>query len=95
MIIKKLFIFERIINILLIVVHLISPYQTEEGQSNQQRPVITQFHWKFWTTNFCFWLVNILLPKFDTSSKKGMKMIKTQILWWNTKARKVAFFILN
>ena len=31
-----------------------------------------------------FWLLNILLRKFDTSLKKQMKMIKTQILWWKT-----------
>ena len=59
-----------------------------------------QFNWQFPTTNSCFWLVNILLQKFDTSSKN----IKTQILWWKTKQKKppksiwnckVALFILN
>ena len=39
-----------------------------------------QFHWQLETTNSRFWLVNILLPKFDTSSKKVMKIIKTQVL---------------
>ena len=38
-----------------------------------------QFHWQLETTNSHFWLVNILLRKFDTSSKKEMKMIKTQV----------------
>ena len=35
-----------------------------------------QFHWQFLITNSCFWLVSILLRKFDTSSKMEMKMIK-------------------
>ena len=39
-----------------------------------------QFHWQFWTMNSCFWLVNILLRKFDTSSKKEMKIIKTNFM---------------
>ena len=30
--------------------------------------------------NSCFWLVNILFQKFDTSSKEEMEMIKAQIL---------------
>ena len=49
-----------------------------------------QFHWKFETTNSRFWLVMIQLRKFDTSSKKEIKMIKTQILWGKTttKAKK-------
>ena len=32
--------------------------------------------------------VNILVRKFDTLSKKEMKIIKTQILWWKTITRK-------
>ena len=32
-----------------------------------------QFHWQIWTTS-------ILLTKSDTSSKKEMRMMKTQIL---------------
>ena len=44
-----------------------------------------QFHWKFWATNSCFWLVNTLLRKFDTSSKKDMKMIKTNFMMKNNK----------
>ena len=40
-----------------------------------------QLHWHLDTTNSRFWLVNMLLRKFDTLSKKEMKMIKTQILW--------------
>ena len=43
-----------------------------------------KFPWQFWTTNPSFWLVIILLRKFDASSKKEMKMIKTQIFWWKT-----------
>ena len=35
-----------------------------------------QFYWQLEATNSCFWLVNILLRKFYTSSKKEMKMIK-------------------
>ena len=47
-----------------------------------------QFHWNFWTTNSFFWLVNIHLRKFNTLSKKEMKMIKTQLLWWKTNKKK-------
>ena len=39
-----------------------------------------QFHWQFLITNYVFWLINILLRKFDALSKKYMKMIKTQFL---------------
>lgn len=41
-----------------------------------------KFLWQFLITNAGFWLVNILLWKFRTSSKKKMKMIKTWIVWW-------------
>ena len=34
---------------------------------------------KFLISKFGFWLVNTLLRKFDASSKKEMKMIKTLI----------------
>ena len=44
-----------------------------------------QFHWQLETANSRFWLVNIMLRKFDTSSKKEMKMIKIQNLWRKTK----------
>ena len=37
------------------------------------------FHWQFLITYSGFWLVNILLRKFDALSKKEMKMIKTQV----------------
>ena len=37
------------------------------------------FHWQFRVTYSGFWLVNILLRKFDTLSKKESKMIKTQV----------------
>ena len=37
-----------------------------------------QFQWQFLITNPGLWLVNILLCKFNTSSKKEMKMIKAQ-----------------
>ena len=47
-----------------------------------------QFHWQLETTNSRFWLVNILLPKFDTLSKEEMKIIKAQILWWKKTKRK-------
>ena len=53
-------------------------------------------------TNFGFWLVNILLYNFDASSKKEMKMIKTQIFDEKQKKcqesickHKNAFFTLN
>ena len=53
-------------------------------------------------TNFGFWLVNILLHNFDTSSKKETKMIKTQIFDEKQKKcqesickHKNAFFTLN
>ena len=45
---------------------------------------ITQFCWQLESTSSCFWLVNILLRKFDTSSNKKVKMIKRQNLWWKT-----------
>ena len=45
---------------------------------------IIQFRWQFENTNSRFWLVNTLLRKFETLSKKEIKMIKTQILWWKT-----------
>ena len=37
-----------------------------------------QFQWQFLITNSGFWLVNILLCKFDTSSIKVIRMTKTQ-----------------
>ena len=43
-----------------------------------------QVHWQLRINNSCVWLVNILLRKFDTSSKKELKMINKQILWWKT-----------
>ena len=48
-----------------------------------------QFHWHLETTNSRFWLVNMLFLKFDTLSKKEIKMIKTQILWWKTAKKNV------
>ena len=62
-----------------------------------------QFHWQFLIISSDFWLVNILLRKFDTSSEKEMKMIITQIFWWKTIKKchksickhKVASFTLN
>ena len=50
-----------------------------------------QFHRQFLITNSCFWLVDILLRKFDNSSKKKekkkkeMKMIKTNFVIKNNK----------
>ena len=38
-----------------------------------------QFHWQFLIPYSGFWLVNILLQKFDTISKKEMKMKKSKI----------------
>ena len=38
-----------------------------------------QIHLQILTTNSGVWLVNILLWKFDTSSKKKMEMTKTQL----------------
>ena len=43
-----------------------------------------QFHCQFLITNSRFWFVSILLRKFDASSRKEMKIIKTQILTWKT-----------
>ena len=62
-----------------------------------------QFHWQILTTYSGFWLVNILLGKFNTSSKKEMKMIKIQIFRWKMTKKcqesvwkcEVAFFTLN
>ena len=59
-----------------------------------------QFHWQFLITYSGFWLVNILLLKFDTSSNKEMRMIKIHFLDKTKKCQesickyKVAFFIL-
>ena len=36
---------------------------------------------------FRFWLVNILLQKLDTSSKKEMKKINNKKPWWKTTAK--------
>ena len=38
-----------------------------------------QFHEQFWTTDFCFWLVDILPRKSDASSKDEMKWKKNTI----------------
>ena len=60
-----------------------------------------QFHWQFLITYSGFWLVNILLQKFDTSSKKETKMIKTQPFCGKIKCQKstckqkVVFFTVN
>ena len=40
---------------------------------------LLEFDNTFCITNSCFLLVSIMLRKFDTSSKKELKMIKTQI----------------
>ena len=37
-----------------------------------------QLHWQFLISSSCFWLVENLLRKFDTLSKKEMKVIETQ-----------------
>ena len=68
-----------------------------------KRLFFIQFHWQFWTTSSCFWLVNILLRKFDTSSKNDMKLNKTQIVCCKTTEKcqkriwfsKIIYFILN
>ena len=39
--------------------------------TDRQILICIQFHWHLETTNFRFWLVNILLRKLDTSSKKN------------------------
>ena len=44
-----------------------------------------QFHWQFFITYSGFWLVNILLPKFDTSSKKNEIDKNTNFLMKNKK----------
>ena len=52
-------------------------------------------------TSSGFWLINILLWKSDTQSRKEMKMIKTQILLLKKNTQKsvckhnVAFLIFN
>ena len=43
-----------------------------------------QVHWQFLIASSAFRLVNILLQKFDISSEKEMKMIKTQIFQYKT-----------
>ena len=44
-----------------------------------------QFRWHLYTTNSRFWLVNMLLWKFHTLSKKEIKMIKTNFMMKNSK----------
>ena len=63
---------------------------------------IIQFHWQFLFTNSRFWLVNILLCKFDNLSKKEIKYENPQNSWWKTtknakkkEKHKITFFILN
>ena len=41
----------------------------------------TQFHWPLETTNSRFWLVNILLWKFDPLSEKEMKVLSNIFSW--------------
>ena len=48
-------------------------------QKKNVRYTFKQFHWQFLTTHSGFWLINILLRKFDNSSGKEMKMIKKKI----------------
>ena len=48
-------------------------------QKKNVRYTFKQFHWPFLTTHSGFWLINILLRKFDNSSGKEMKMIKKKI----------------
>ena len=64
-----------------------------------------QFDWKLLIIYFGFRLINILLRKFDTSSEKEMKMIKTPFFWckYNNNKKchesickyKAAFFTMN
>ena len=42
-----------------------------------------QFHWQILITNFGVWLVNILLQKFDTSSKKKKWKWEKQFFYEN------------
>ena len=44
-----------------------------------------QFHWQLGNTHSCFWLVSTMLQKFDTSIKKGIKIIKTSFMMKNKK----------
>ena len=48
-----------------------------------------QFHWQLETINSRFWLLNILLRKFDISTKKEMKMTKTDFMMKNNNNNKV------
>ena len=41
----------------------------------------TEFHWQLETTNSRFWLVNILLWKFDPLSEKEMKVLSNIFSW--------------
>ena len=41
-----------------------------------------QFHWQFLIAKSGFWLVNILLQKFDSLPEREMKMMKKQVFWW-------------
>ena len=46
--------------------------------------LVIQFRWQSETTNSSFWMVNILLRKSDTLSKKQVEITKTRVLWWKT-----------
>ena len=53
--------------------------------------IYIEFHWKFPITYLGFWLVSILLQKFDTNFnlKKNVKMIrKTFFFWWKLNTAK-------
>ena len=59
--------------------------RVQRQESRTPRPGSSmQFHWQLETTNSRFWLVNILLRKFDTSSKRK-KMITTNFMMKNNK----------
>ena len=64
--------------------HFATDFQEFKARTAERIDKIIQFHWSLDTTNSRFWLVNMLLRKFHTLSKKETKMIKTQILWWKT-----------
>ena len=56
-------------------------YEIATWLTNNCKTLIDQqFQWQFLITNSGFWLVNILLGKFDTSKKK--ENYKNTFFWW-------------
>ena len=54
-----------------------------------------QFHWQFLSSYSVFWLVNILLWKFDISSQKKNWKQQKYFYWWKTTTKKCQKVYVN